>query len=163
MFGGNFAPAGWALCQGQLLAISENDALFNLIGTTYGGDGQNTFALPDLQSRVPMHQGTNQGQTFVLGEAAGSEAVTLTTAQTPVHTHGMFGTANNGTATTPTNNVPATAAEVTVFPYGADNPPTTLGANALGPVGGNQPHENRQPFLVINFIIALFGIYPTQN
>jgi microcystin-dependent protein len=163
MFGGNFAPAGWAMCQGQLLPISENDALFALIGTTYGGDGQETFALPDLQGRAPVHMGTGPGGvTFQIGEKAGTETETLTTQQLPLHNHAVLGSAANGGTTSPIQNVPATAAEVTVFAYGVDNPPDVLSSQSITPVGGNQPHENLQPYLTISFIISLFGIFPHQ-
>jgi microcystin-dependent protein len=163
MFGGSFAPAGWAMCQGQLMSISENDTLFNLIGTTYGGDGQETFALPDLQGRVPVHMGTGpSGVSFQIGEKAGSESVTITTNQMPVHTHAVLGSAANGGTTSPINGVPATAAEVTVFAYGIDNPPDVLSPQSISVVGGSQPHENLQPYLTITFIISLFGIFPHQ-
>jgi microcystin-dependent protein len=159
MFGGNFAPAGWALCDGQLLSISENDALFNLIGTTYGGDGESTFALPDLRGRVPVHEGSG----YVPGQTAGVEEVTLTVGQIPPHNHGLMGSANNATTTSPTGNVPGTSAEVTVFPYGKDNPPTTLATQSVSSAGGSQPHDNFQPYICVNFIISLFGVYPTQS
>jgi microcystin-dependent protein len=156
MFAGNFAPAGWALCQGQVIPISENDTLFNLIGTTYGGDGQSTFALPNLSSRVPVHQGNG----FVLAETGGTESVTLTTQQIPNHTHAatcVAGT-NTGSAATPSGNIWASQAAVAVY---ADQPPTdNMNAGAVGITGGSQPHENMMPHLPINFIISLFGIYP---
>jgi microcystin-dependent protein len=156
MFAGNFAPAGWALCQGQLMPISENDVLFTLIGTTYGGDGQETFALPNLQSRVPIHQGNG----FVIGEAAGVESVTLTTNQIPIHTHAatcVAGT-NTGSAASPGNNVWASQAAVAVY---ANQPPTGQMNNAaVTIVGGSQPHDNMMPYLPINFIISLFGRFP---
>ena len=154
MFGGNFAPAGWAFCDGQLIPISENDVLFTLIGTTYGGDGEETFALPNLQSRIPVHQGNGH----VIGEAAGVESVTLTTQQIPVHTHTMIATASIGNANTPAGNVLAQATGVKMYTTSAPN--TQLAATAVTPEGGSQPHENCQPFLVISFIISLFGVYP---
>jgi microcystin-dependent protein len=158
MFAGNFAPAGWALCQGQLMPISENDALFNLIGTTYGGDGQETFALPNLSSRVPMHVGSN----FQLAQTGGEEAVTLTTNQIPIHTHAatcVAGT-NTGSAATPGNNVWASQAAVAVY---ANQPPTgNMAGAAVSQVGGSQPHDNMMPYLPINFIISLFGVFPHQ-
>jgi microcystin-dependent protein len=164
MFGGNFAPVGWAFCNGQTLPISENDALFTLIGTTYGGDGQETFNLPDLQGRIPLHMGTgSSGTTYQIGEKAGVETVTLTTGQIPAHTHPMLGSTNAATTLDPTNNVLSTAPLATTFPYGTDAPLTPLAANAVTPVGGSQPHENLQPFLCISFIISLYGIFPTQN
>jgi microcystin-dependent protein len=160
MFAGNFAPAGWALCQGQLLAISENDALFNLIGTTYGGDGQNTFALPNLAGRVPLHQGSS----FVIGELAGVESVTLTTTQIPQHPHAMLGSNDQGSSNAPGNAVLAsTPTAAQAFPYGTDSPLGGIDPSSIQPTGGNQPHENMQPYLCVNFIISLFGIYPTQT
>jgi microcystin-dependent protein len=160
MFAGNFAPAGWAICAGQLMAISENDTLFNLIGTTYGGDGQETFAMPDLRGRVPIHQGTNQGQTFQIGERNGVETVTLTTNQIPIHTHPLLAAAVGGDQITPAGNLLASSFNVT--PYINDVPTAAMNAGAISPVGGSQPHENMQPYLCINFIISLFGIFPTQ-
>lgn len=163
MFGGNFAPSGWALCDGQLLPISENDALFTLIGTTYGGDGQETFALPNLQSRVPIHQGQGPGLTSrVMGEAVGVESVTLTTQQVPLHTHAVTANAgaDNGNQNSPAGNLPAKS--FNVVPYITDSPTGFFNAGALSPVGGGQPHDNMQPFLCINFIISLYGIFPSQ-
>jgi len=166
MFAGNFNPNGWMLCQGQLLPISENETLFNLIGTTYGGDGQETFALPDLQSRVPIHVGSG----FVLGQTGGSESVTLTTQQIPAHSH--VPTAFSGAGGTPSNlpgsNFLADEAITgnitpTPFAYTTAAPATPLSPSAIGPAGGSQPHDNMIPFLVINFIISLFGIFPSQN
>jgi microcystin-dependent protein len=159
MFGGNFAPAGWALCDGQLLAIAENDALFALIGTTYGGDGQTTFGLPDLRGRIPVHEGNGSIQ----GQMSGVESVTLSVGQIPAHNHPLLGSSANATTTSPAGNVPGTSAEVTVFAYGTDNPPTTLATQSVSPAGGSQPHDNFQPYVCVNFIISLFGIFPTQN
>ena len=159
MVGFNFAPVGWAFCDGQLMPISENDALFTLIGTTYGGDGQETFALPNLQSRVPMHAGNG----FVLAEAAGTESVTLSTQQIPVHTHAMLATTSPAGALAPGGNVLAPTQAATVTPYGTDNPPVFLNPSSVTPVGGNQPHENMQPYLCISFIISLYGIFPQQT
>jgi microcystin-dependent protein len=162
MFGGNFAPAGWAYCNGQLIPISENDILFTLIGTTYGGDGQSTFALPDLQGRVPLHAGTGKdGITYTLGEKAGVESVTLTTQQMPTHTHALIATGEIGALNTPVNNILAQCAGVKT--YSAAAPNTPLNAQSITPVGGSQPHENMQPYLVISFIISLFGQFPNQN
>jgi microcystin-dependent protein len=163
MFGGNFAPAGWAFCQGQLMPISENDALFNLIGTTYGGDGQETFGLPDLQSRIPMHQGQGPGisQNYIIGEKAGVESVTLTTQQIPAHNHIFLGSSTAGQGTQPQNGVFSSIGTGKLYVSSA--PGATLANNALQQVGGSQPHENCHPFLVINFIISLFGIFPTQS
>ncbi len=156
MFAGNFAPAGWAFCDGQLLPISENETLFQLIGTTYGGDGQSTFALPNLQSRIPIHQGNG----FLLAETGGAEEITLTTQQIPIHNHTFLGTGNIAGTNDPTNNTFAKSTGATVFPYGTDQPTTTLHPTTISPVGGSQPHTNFQPYLCINFIISLFGIFP---
>jgi microcystin-dependent protein len=157
MFGGNFAPAGWAFCEGQLVPISENDALFTLIGTTYGGDGQETFALPDLRGRLPIHQ----GNSFTLGQQGGVESVTLTTQQIPIHTHNMLASADPATVPNPQNNV--LAATATATPYFNITPATPLNAQAITPTGGSQPHDNFQPYLCIDFIISLFGIFPPQS
>jgi microcystin-dependent protein len=163
MFAGNFAPAGWAFCHGQLVPISENDALFTLIGTTYGGDGQETFALPDLRGRLPLHQGTNPstGSTYVLGQNGGVEEVTLTVQQIPTHSHPMLGTNSIANDATPANNV---VAQVSTF----DGYQSTPGGQAMAPnsvssVGGSQPHTNLQPYLCVNFIISLFGVFPSQT
>ena len=158
MFAGNFAPAGWMLCQGQLLSIAQNDVLFNLIGTTYGGDGVTTFALPNLQSRVPLHSG---GGTFTLGQSGGAETVTLTTSQIPAHSHPLMGTTSSATDANASNNVLAQASQF--FPYININPSANMDPASIGPIGGSQPHENMQPFLVINFIISLFGVFPSPT
>ena len=169
MFGGNFAPAGWALCDGQPMAISENDALFTLIGTTYGGDGQTTFNLPNLQSRFPVHMGTLAGNTFTLAEQAGVEEVTLTTQQIPIHTHPAScddpATPNAGNSPTPGSHIWASQSATGIYEpvFDAQNPQVTMNANAALPAGVSQPHENMTPFLVVNFIISLFGIFPTQG
>ncbi len=163
MFAGNFAPAGWMLCEGQTLPISENETLFNLIGTTYGGDGQETFQLPNLASRVPIHMGTApSGSTYQLGQMAGTEQVTLTTQQIPTHTHVMVGTLNAASDTNPANGL-LSKTLVNVSAYGTDAPLVNMPANSVQPAGGSQPHENDQPFLVINFIISLFGVYPSPT
>jgi microcystin-dependent protein len=159
MFAGNFAPAGWMFCSGQTLPISENETLFNLIGTTYGGDGQETFNLPDLQSRVPIHFGNG----FILAETGGAEEITLTTQQIPIHTHPAVGSTNTASSNSPTNNVPGRVTIAGVFPYGTDGPFSPLSPSAITPVGGSQPHTNLQPYLTINFIISLFGIFPSQT
>jgi microcystin-dependent protein len=162
MFAGNFAPAGWMFCEGQLLPISENETLFQLIGTTYGGDGESTFALPDLQSRIPIHQGKGpDGTTYQLAEAAGTESVTLTTQQIPVHTHTLFGTTSISNDASPGNNVPAQTNTFDLYQSVAGGQP--MAPQSIGPVGGSQPHENCQPFLCINYIISLFGIYPSPT
>jgi microcystin-dependent protein len=169
MFAGNFAPAGWSFCSGQVLPISENPALFTLIGTTYGGDGQNTFALPDLQSRIPLHMGTNaqNGITYQLAEAAGTEQETLTIQQIPVHTHPAVGSGDTGNSNLPTDRVFAvpgvTPPVASPAPYGTDLPLSPLAPASVGPAGGSQPHENCQPYLVINFIISMFGVFPSAT
>ncbi|MBE2193549.1 MAG: phage tail protein [Anaerolinea sp.] len=154
MFGGNFAPAGWAFCNGATLSISENDALFTLIGTTYGGDGQTTFNLPDLQGRVPVHQ----GNSFVLGQIGGTESVTLTPTQMPAHNHIAQGATGN-TDVNPTGRAPSSLLQM-YLPF---DPSVVGNMNPTSVVGGSQPHENRQPYLAISFIISLFGIFPTQS
>ena len=161
MFGGNFAPVGWALCQGQLLPISENDVLFNLIGTTYGGDGQNTFALPDLRGRVPVHQGTFQGMSWNVGLAGGVEQVTLTTQQIPAHSHAVLASTATGTSRNPVPDAAPAVAAGDAYVSSLD--PVPLNAQEITSTGGSQPHENMQPFLSINFIISLFGVYPSQS
>lgn len=162
MFGGNFAPAGWMFCEGQLLPISENDALFNLIGTTYGGDGQSTFGLPDLRGRVPLHQGQSGGSSFTIGESGGVESVTLTTAQIAAHQHTPLCNDQGGTLTSPLNAYWAAASsgeQMYSTPVGVN----AMNAQAIGSAGGNQPHENMGPYLCVNFIISLFGIFPSQT
>ncbi len=162
MVGFNFPPVGWALCDGQVLAISENEALFTLIGTTYGGNGQETFGLPNLQSRTPVHNGTGPaGDTYFIGEKAGVESVTLTTSQIPIHTHPFLASNSPGTQINPQGNT--TGQPNQIQPYIDDVPSVPMASNAVGPAGGSQPHDNMMPFLVINFIISLFGFYPTQN
>jgi len=166
LFAGSFAPAGWAFCNGALQPISENDTLFNLIGTTYGGDGQETFALPDLQGRAAVHAG---GNSYQLGEKAGVETVTITTQTMPLHTHAPTAVTGGGGGTT---NVPgnttiladgnSTSVNNYLNPYSAANT-VQLNNNTVGIVGGSQPHDNIQPTLCISYIISLFGIYPTQN
>ena len=157
MFGGNFAPQGWTLCAGQLLSIAGNSALFNLIGTTYGGDGQSTFAVPNLQSRVPVHRGNG----LVQGSFGGEETVTLTANQLPQHTHVASANASAGTQTNPTGNLWAGSPN---NPYATPGTiDTQMAPGALEPAGGGQPHDNMIPFLAINFIIALEGIYPSQG
>lgn len=157
MFGGNFAPAGWMFCEGQLLPISENETLFQLIGTTYGGDGQDTFALPDLRGRIPIHQGNG----FVLAETGGVEEVTLTVSQIPAHSHGLTATNTPGTQSSPAGN--RLAQSLNVVPYINEAPEGTFRATAVGSVGGSQPHTNLQPYLCVNFIISLFGIFPSPS
>jgi microcystin-dependent protein len=162
MFGGNFEPNGWLFCDGRALPISENDVLFQLIGTRYGGDGQETFNLPDLRGRVPIHQGMRPGASaYIAGQTGGVEAVTLTTNQIPIHTHPAIGAAVTGDQTSLNDALPANS--VTITPYLNSAPDAAFNAGAIAPVGGSQPHENRQPFLCVNFIISLFGIFPSQT
>ena len=158
--GFNFAPAGWMTCQGQLLAISEYDTLFNLIGTTFGGDGQTTFALPDLQGRVAMHQGSNGVSDYVIGEAGGAEEVTVTIPALPAHSHTIGVVAANGNSPTPKGTVFAASSAGQYVPLAAA---TESMGDMVSAVGGSQPHNNLQPFLVVNCIISLFGVYPSQN
>jgi len=161
MVGFSFAPVDWAFCNGALMSISANSTLFNLIGTTYGGDGVNTFALPNLQSRVPIHMGTSRaGIPYVIGQMAGEEQVTLTTSQIPAHNHTAQADSNSGTQTSPSNNVWAASS---ALPYSATAPTVAMAVPAVQNTGGNQPHDNMLPYLAINFIIALYGIYPSQS
>jgi microcystin-dependent protein len=162
MFGGSFAPAGWEFCNGQLLSISENDVLFALIGTTYGGDGQQTFALPDLRSRVPIHQGTGAGLTQrILAEVGGVENVTLNLTQIPAHTHNLLATSADATTPTPSAGVMlGSNAGLKVYTPRAASVAT---ASNGGPVGGSQAHTNVMPVQAISFIISLFGIFPQQS
>lgn len=154
MWGGNFAPVSWEFCNGQLLSIAQFDALFALIGTTYGGDGVNDFGLPNLQSRVPVHQGPN----YVIGQMAGVEEVTLTSAQMPIHQHTVNASASTATSTSPTG---ATWAPWGDEPYSTGSPNSTLNPSALTAAGSSLPHENMPPFLAITFIIAVEGIFPS--
>lgn len=158
MFAGNFAPAGWMFCEGQLLPISENETLFQLIGTTYGGDGESTFALPDLRGRVPLHQGNG----FILAETGGAEDITLTVQQIPAHTHGVYASSALATSAAPQARVLARSgsADLFVSPGGAT---TICNAAALAGTGGSQPHTNMQPYLCVDFIISLFGIFPSPT
>lgn len=169
MFAGTFAPVGWALCNGQLLSIAQNSALFQVLGTTYGGDGVQTFALPDLQCRIPVHQGAGLGLSpYVLGQRAGSENVTLLTAQMPQHSHSFNATTTNATATaigsTLLPGVPTMGANPSLYTLVTTTTPTfnTMAAASCGPAGGNQPHPNQMPSLAISFIIALAGVFPSQ-
>ncbi len=163
MFGGNFAPAGWAFCNGQTMPIAENDALFQLIGTTYGGDGQETFNLPNLQSRVPIHMGQGSGTSnYQLGEMGGVESVTLTTNQIPVHTHAALCISGGGNSSDPAGGVWAVS-DTTQYANAA--PDTQMGNPPIpaGPAGGSQPHDNLIPYLCVSYIISLFGIFPSPN
>jgi microcystin-dependent protein len=162
IFAGNFAPRGWAKCDGQILPISQNTALFSLLGTNYGGDGKTTFALPNLRGRAPMHTGSGPGLTpRQLAESDGSETVTLLQGEIPQHAHTAFGMSNPATAATLQGNVPAAAGEDAYAPIGSRTP-IAMSGEALGAAGGGLPHNNMQPYLVLNFIIALQGIFPPR-
>lgn len=161
MFAGSFAPAGWMFCEGQLLPISENEVLFNLVGTTYGGDGQETFALPDLRGRLPLHPSND----FQLAESGGVEQVTLTVQNIPSHRHFVSASADRAT---PAGGVSPTGALANTggTPMYADASPSglvNLSPSAIGFAGGSQPHDNMQPYLCVSFIISLYGVYPSQN
>ena len=157
MFAGNFAPAGWMFCEGQLLPISENETLFQLIGTTYGGDGESTFALPDLRGRIPIHQGNG----FILAETGGAEEITLTVNQIPAHSHPFIASSNAADTPNPQGGLPATGLLSQL--YYADVPDGNLAPTMIAPVGGSQPHTNFQPYLCVDFIISLFGIFPSPT
>lgn len=163
MFGGSFAPAGWAFCDGSLVPIAENDALFTLIGTTYGGDGQSTFALPDLRGRVPVHNGQGAGlsQNYMMGQNEGLESVTLTAQQIPIHSHPLLVSGSVAQGTNPSGSLFGQSTQASL--YIDDVPNVQLAAQSISPVGGSQPHENMQPFLCISFIISLYGIFPSQT
>jgi microcystin-dependent protein len=156
MWGGNFAPVGWAFCDGAPLPIDQYTALFQLIGTTYGGDGQTTFNLPDLRGRAPVHQGQGPGlSNYIIGQAGGVESVTLTTQQIPTHTHALTANTASGTQGNPGGNLLANSQGPQ--PYIQEDPDGNLNAQALGSAGGSQPHDNLQPYLGVNFIISLFS------
>jgi microcystin-dependent protein len=157
MFAGNFAPAGWMFCEGQLLPISENETLFQLIGTTYGGDGASTFALPDLRGRIPIHQGDG----FILAETGGAEEITLTVSQIPAHSHPWLASTGTAGGLSLQNAVVGQSDSLTIFRAGDAN--LQLAPAASGPVGGSQPHTNFQPYLCVDFIISLFGIFPSPT
>ena len=159
LVGFNFAPAGWATCNGAIISIAENSTLFALIGTTYGGNGQTTYNLPDLRGRIPIHQGSNGVSTYVIGQTGGVENVTITVNQYPSHTHSLQGSSTAGSTSIPTNNVlGAVSAYTTETPSIAMNN-ATIGFSG----GGNQPHNNLQPYLALNWVISLFGVFPSQN
>ena len=162
MFGGSFAPAGWAFCDGSLLPISEYETLFNLIGTMYGGDGQETFGLPDLQGRMPIHFGQGPGisQNYQQGEKSGVESVTITSQTTPIHTHTLVGSTANATDPNPGGNI--LASSTVLKPYLVDFTNNNLAPSSISMIGGSQPHDNMMPFLCISYIISLFGIFPHQ-
>ncbi len=161
LFAGNFAPLGWAFCAGQSLPIANNEALFTLIGTTYGGDGQQTFALPDLRGRVPMHQRQGPGLSpRVIGEQGGNETVTLQATQMPMHTHALHASTAAASLSSPSG---AVLAATSVASYDAAAATAPMAAMAVGAAGNTQPHENMAPTVAINYIIALFGIFPSQS
>jgi microcystin-dependent protein len=157
MFAGNFAPSGWMFCEGQLLPISENEVLFLLIGTTYGGDGESTFALPDLRGRLPIHQGNG----FILAETGGAEEITLTVNQIPAHSHPLLASTNVASQASPAGNVVAQSTVADL--YVEDTPNVNLAGTAVGAIGGSQPHTNFQPYLCVSFIISLFGLLPSPT
>lgn len=168
LFAGNFAPNGWALCDGQLLAIASNAALFSILGTTYGGNGQTTFALPDLRGRMPMHPGQGPGLTpRTLGELGGEESVTLLANQMPAHTHVLNASNAQGAGDSPTNSLLAQSYDQNnsnpISTYAGGAPNTTLNPASVGLAGGSQPHDNLPPFGCINFIIALTGVFPSRS
>jgi microcystin-dependent protein len=162
LFAGNFAPQGWAFCDGQTLLIADNTTLFQLIGTTYGGDGQSTFHLPDLRGRVPIHAGTDvaSGMSYVQGEFAGAEAVVVTLNQLPAHSHVPACSAQPGDALSPTGAVWAAAS---VALYSPNAPDANLRAGLVAPAGTSQPHDNMAPYLAVSFIISLFGVFPSPT
>lgn len=163
MFAGNFAPRGWAFCDGQLLAVSQNDALFSLLGTVYGGDGQTTFGLPDMRGRIPLHAGQGPGLSpRQLGSRAGTERVSLTVNQLPGHSHSMRASTDLAEDTGPQGRVPARTNPASLDVYNDIGPFVPLSGQTLAATGGSQPHTNVQPFVCIHFIIALFGIYPSR-
>jgi microcystin-dependent protein len=163
MGGWNFAPQGWAFCDGQVLSIAENSVLFNLIGTTYGGDGQTTFALPDLRGRVPIHQGQGPGlSSRAISQSGGEESVSLALSQIPSHSHALQASANASTAAAgPAGNLVANAGTTNVYASGP--PGTDMSATAVGSAGGSQPHNNLAPYQCVSYIISLFGVFPSQN
>lgn len=159
MFGGNFAPSGWLFCEGQILPISEYETLFALIGTTYGGDGQSTFALPDLRGRIPIHQGNG----FVIAETGGTEQVTLSVNQIPAHTHPFLGSTNNGSGSSPSGTTFGRNASAPFYTTDTSVGTVPLQASTISSIGGSQPHDNFQPYLCVDFIISLYGIFPSPS
>jgi microcystin-dependent protein len=163
MFGLNYQPQGWAFCNGQLISIADNSALFALLGTTYGGDGQDTFGLPDMRGRVPIHMGNGAGLTSrIIGDHSGVESVTLITTQIPAHTHNLVGITEAGSTSVPTGAMLANAGALDKE-YGTPGTLTSMNLKAISTTGGNQPHENVQPYLVVNYCISLVGIFPSRN
>ena len=162
MFAGNFAPQGWAFCEGQLMAVSQNDALFSLLGTIYGGDGRTTFGLPDLRGRLPIHQGSGPGLSpRPIGSKSGVESVVPSANQLPSHTHPLMASTLPGSDSSPAGGVPGASPSIDL--YVEEAPTVSLHGNAISSTGGNQSHTNLQPALCIRFIIALFGIYPSRS
>jgi microcystin-dependent protein len=162
IFAGSFAPSGWFFCDGQVIPISEYDTLFTLIGTTYGGDGQETFGLPDLRGRVPVHQGTgSDGLSHIVGQLDGVESVTLSTQQMPSHSHAFVASTADGNVITPSGTLPARS--LNIKPYTNSATDGSFAASAIQSAGSSQPHDNMQPYLGLNFIISLFGIFPSQT
>jgi microcystin-dependent protein len=157
MFAGNFAPAGWMFCEGQLLPISEYETLFNLIGTTYGGDGQSTFSLPDLRGRIPIHQGNG----FVLAETGGVEEITLTVSQIPAHSHPLIASADSGNS--PSKGTYLASGQEKLVYIQETSPMNGSSASSISTIGGNQPHSNFMPYMCVDYIISLFGIFPSQT
>jgi microcystin-dependent protein len=164
MFGGNFAPTGWAMCNGQLMAISQNTALFSILGTTFGGNGTTTFGLPDMRGRAPVHQGSGPGlSTYVLGQMTGSENVTLSQNQMPIHSHIVNADSNGGGKTTPTSNFPGAVSGTAAEKIYSSASTTTMNPVMIANAGGSQPFPIIQPILCVTFIIALVGIFPSRN
>ena len=157
MFAGNFPPAGWMFCEGQLLPISENETLFQLLGTTYGGDGQSTFALPNLSGRLPLHQGNG----FTLAETGGAEEITLTVSQIPAHSHPLLAAGAIGNDPNPAGQLLSESSVASLYNTAAAN--SAMAPSSVTPVGGRQPHTNFQPYLCVDFIISLFGLYPSPT
>lgn len=164
MFAARFAPTGWHFCDGSLLPISENEELFTLIGTTYGGDGQSTFALPNTCSRFPVHQGqTSGGSNYLLGQTGGTETVTITRNQLPAHAHGYYCSTTAGGTSNVSGNLAAASQSITLYYEDAPSPTAALAPSTILPVGGDGPHDNMQPYLGMNFIISLFGTFPSPG
>jgi microcystin-dependent protein len=159
LVGFNFAPVGWAICGGQQIPISQNETLYNLIGTTYGGDGQSVFNLPNLLGRIPIHQGSNGTNTYTIGQTGGAETVTLVTSQYPAHNHTVMAADSSANLPSPNNNVVAIGPKI----YSAASPTTAMSGNMITPSGSSGPHNNLQPFQALNWIIALYGVYPSQS
>lgn len=161
MFAGNFAPRGWAFCDGQLLQVSQNDALFSLFGTIYGGDGRTTFGLPDLRGRVPVHQGQGPGlSNRRIGEKAGEESVTLTANQVGAHQHSLSASTDTASDTSPAGNVTATSGSGNIY---GNNIGVAMKGDAIGTTGGSQSHSNLMPTQCVSFIVSLFGVYPSRS